>query len=332
MKPLRHPVRAVREPFGTAGLVVACVALVLALTGAAFAAGGLTGKQKKEVVKIAKKYAGKPGAPGAAGPMGPAGANGKDGAQGEKGAQGDKGATGDKGDTGSPGKSVEALTIDTGEEACEGQGGAEYTVEGSGEFTQVCSGKEGSPWTAGGTLPPGASETGAWAFHGGTEQVTVVTETEPTATKEVTIGDTEAWVQFSFPVPLEGALTWLGSGNAENQVHFTGESNFADFDEEAGPGKLGCTGTSQAPLAPPGHLCVYRASSLVGASFTAPCKPGCGTQGAGRNGGFLKFSVTANPARGSGVWAVKAPCAAGEEVVEEKNELEQTEFNCKKVA
>ena len=65
MKRLRHPIRAIREPFGTAGLIVACVALVLALTGAAFAAAGLTGKQKKEVEKIAKKYAGKPGAAGA---------------------------------------------------------------------------------------------------------------------------------------------------------------------------------------------------------------------------------------------------------------------------
>ena len=100
-KRLRHPVRALREPFGKAGLIVAICALVLALTGAAFAAGALTGKQKKEVEKIAKKFAGKPGpagpagangAPGPQGPAGPAGAAGKEGPQGKEGKQGLEGS------------------------------------------------------------------------------------------------------------------------------------------------------------------------------------------------------------------------------------------------
>ena len=64
---------------GTAGLLVAIVALVFAMVGGAYAAkGALTGKQKKEVTKIAKKYAGKPGAQG---PQGPAGLVGPKGAQ-----------------------------------------------------------------------------------------------------------------------------------------------------------------------------------------------------------------------------------------------------------
>jgi hypothetical protein len=74
---LRHPGRALREPFGKAGLIVACCALVLACTGAAFAAGRLTGPQKKEVgkiaAKVAKKDAGKQGPAGKTGPAGPAG-------------------------------------------------------------------------------------------------------------------------------------------------------------------------------------------------------------------------------------------------------------------
>jgi hypothetical protein len=85
----RHPARALREPFGKAGLIVACCALLLACTGAAFAAGKLTGPQKKEVgkiaAKVAKKDAGKQGpkgATGAAGPAGPAGAAGAPGAAG----------------------------------------------------------------------------------------------------------------------------------------------------------------------------------------------------------------------------------------------------------
>lgn len=109
---LRHPIRSIREPFGTAGLILACIALIAALGGSAIAAGKLTSKQKKEVEKIAKKYAGKNGAQGPAGPAGlagpagpagPAGAKGADGAQGPKGATGDKGPKGDKGEAGEDG-------------------------------------------------------------------------------------------------------------------------------------------------------------------------------------------------------------------------------------
>jgi hypothetical protein len=83
-----------KEPFGKAGLTVAICALVLALVGGAYAAGGLTKSQEKQVTKIAKKYAGKPGAtgpagaPGAAGPAGSAGAAGKNGKEGPEGKEG----------------------------------------------------------------------------------------------------------------------------------------------------------------------------------------------------------------------------------------------------
>lgn len=98
MKRLRHPVRAIREPFGTAGLIIAVVALVAALGGSAIAAtGGLSGKQKKEVENIAKKFAGKPGAPGATGPAGSPGAAGGQGAQGAPGAAGSPGGQGPAG-------------------------------------------------------------------------------------------------------------------------------------------------------------------------------------------------------------------------------------------
>jgi hypothetical protein len=94
---------------GTAGLVVAIVALVAALTGAAFAAGGLTKKQEKRVTAIAKKYAGKdgqngaPGAPGAKGDTGAPGAAGKDGAQGPIGPVGPQGPIGPIGPQGPQG-------------------------------------------------------------------------------------------------------------------------------------------------------------------------------------------------------------------------------------
>lgn len=122
-----------RARFGTPGVVIAVIALVFAMAGGAFAAsGGLSGKQKKEVEKIAKKYAGKNGkngAPGAAGAPGPKGDTGAAGAKGDTGAQGPIGPQGP------PGK--------------EGPEGRE--------------GPEGSPWTAGGVLPSKKTETGTWA-------------------------------------------------------------------------------------------------------------------------------------------------------------------------
>lgn len=101
---LKHPVRAVKEPFGTAGLIIACIALIAALSGAAYAATGLNGKQKKEVKKIAKEVAGGPGAPGAAGLAGPAGPAGPQGAAGPAGPQGAQGVTGPTGKDGKAGK------------------------------------------------------------------------------------------------------------------------------------------------------------------------------------------------------------------------------------
>jgi hypothetical protein len=91
----------IRDRFGTAGLVVSIMALVLALGGGAFAAsGGLNAKQKKQVKAIAKTFAGKPGAAGAVGPAGPAGAKGDQGLKGDQGFKGDKGDKGDTGDQG----------------------------------------------------------------------------------------------------------------------------------------------------------------------------------------------------------------------------------------
>jgi collagen type VII alpha len=130
------------QKLGTAGFIISIVALVAALGGGAYAAsGGLSGKQKKEVTKIAqteaKKFAGKTGATGSAG------ANGTNGAKGDTGAAGSTGAEGKQGPEGKPGK-----------EGPEGEPG-----------------EDGSPWTLGGVLPANATETGTWSASGleGTE-------------------------------------------------------------------------------------------------------------------------------------------------------------------
>ena len=127
----------IQQKLGTAGFIIAIMALVAALGGGAYAAsGGLSSKQKKEVTKIAqteaKKFAGKPGPAGATGPAGPAATAGSAGAKGENGAPGSAGAAGAAGAAGQPGAKGPA-------------------------------GPGGSPWTAGGTLPGGKTETASGA-------------------------------------------------------------------------------------------------------------------------------------------------------------------------
>jgi hypothetical protein len=137
----------IRERFGTAGLVVSIMALVLALAGGAFAAaGGLTAKQKTQVKAIAKQFAGKPGATG---PAGPAGANGKDGAN---------GTSGTNGTDGDDGTSI-ANSVESPGGNC-ARGGSKFVGTAT---TYACNGADGSPWTAGGTLPAGATQTGVFA-------------------------------------------------------------------------------------------------------------------------------------------------------------------------
>jgi hypothetical protein len=144
--------RRFHDRFGTAGVVIAAIALITALGGTAFAAGGLTSQQEKQVKKIAKKYAGKSGAPGATGPAGPAGNNGKDGTN------------------GTDGKSVTVTEIEAGEPECGELGGALLQEEGSPEGVEVCNGAEG-PLVD--TLPSGKSLIGAWGFTGAEAVVTI---------------------------------------------------------------------------------------------------------------------------------------------------------------
>jgi hypothetical protein len=218
MSRLRHPIRSLREPFGKAGLTVAILALVLAVVGGAWAAAGLSGKQKKEVTKIAKKYAG---------------TNGTNGAPGTNGTNGAPGAKGDKGDKGDPGESVTASHLDPGEGGC-AAGGTELSSASGTEV--LCNGDEGSPWTAGGTLPAGQTLKGVWN-----------TEASP---------GTESFKRFaasvSFLLPLQDAPAahYININNKENYYDGTaGELKEREVPE--------CTGNVEEPEAAPGNLCVY---------------------------------------------------------------------------
>ena len=135
----------IQNKLGSAGLVVAIMALVVALAGTAIAAVGLNGQQKKEVKKIAKKFAGKQGLTGPTGPQGPqgpAGPAGKDGANGTN---------------GSDGKGVNTGNEASGTGNCEGRGGVWVEVEGSGTKRYVCNGEDG-------TASSGSTMTGNWSF------------------------------------------------------------------------------------------------------------------------------------------------------------------------
>jgi len=120
-----------RNRFGIPG-VISVIALVFAMFGGAYAATNNSGK----ATASAKAKKGPPGPRGKTGPAGPAGA------QGPAGPAGAKGDTGAKGDIGPQGPA--------GPEGPEGEAG-----------------EEGSPWTADGTLPKGATETGTWSVESG---------------------------------------------------------------------------------------------------------------------------------------------------------------------
>ncbi|MGN6201256.1 MAG: hypothetical protein ACTHNY_02485 [Solirubrobacterales bacterium] len=129
------------QKLGTAGLVVAILALIVALGGVAIAAvPGLNSKQKKQVTKIAKKYAGAPGAAGSAGSQGP---------KGEPGAAGKDGTNG-----------VSPVGSEfTGEEGPCSEGGVKFSGSST---TFACNGRPGPTDTK---LPSGETLKGLWQFQ-----------------------------------------------------------------------------------------------------------------------------------------------------------------------
>jgi hypothetical protein len=274
MKRLRHPVRAIREPFGKAGLIVACVALVAALGGTALAAAKLNSTQKKEVEKIAKKYAGKPGAPGATGPAGTAGGAG---------AKGDTGSAGTNGTNGSAGTNGESVAIAAASNVECPSGGTKFSNKtGSGK---ACNGVTGFTKT----LPAGETETGAWStFAAATETVV------------------SAGTSISFPIQLAESIP-EGSAFAFNQ-HQTEEEEFGSSgcagsvaDPTAPPGAV-CVytqfeeGLNDSEGAP-------ELRNFEGGSQAA------GVSGATLITGFLIGEPEPAKIEAAGTWAVTAPPA-----------------------
>lgn len=308
---LRARITALREKLGPAGFTMAIIALVFALAGGAFAAsGGLTGRQKKEVKAIAKSFQGT-GPQGPAGPAGTNGTNGKDGAPGAKGENGTNGTSvtgvpasgsecsgnggvkytsasgtnlvcnGEEGTPGNNGISPAGTEFSGSQGTCTaGQGGVKF--EGA-NTTYACN---GSPWTAGGTLPTGATETGAWGL---TTTVAASPKLFPPIFEEHV-----QTVPISFPVPLsatpaESHMIYVPVGDTT--------TNHCSATAPNGPG-----GTAANPKADSGYLCVY-AKELLQGSPAPNTSLGNGFSGVAPSGATLLMTITGDTFA-IGSWAV----------------------------
>jgi hypothetical protein len=272
------------DRIGTAGLVVAIVALIAALGGTAWAAAGLNSKQKQEVTTIAKKYAGK---------RGPAGPNGATGASGLAGTNGKDGTNGTPGVAG---KSAVVTAIPTEVEGCEGRGGAEVKQEGSVIAAEVCNGEEGSPWTAGGNLPSKETETGSWTIHAKTREVS------PGVFEELAV----APISFSLPLGTGPGAVFVFKNEASNVA--AGCPGVIEGVPTADPGKL-CVYTQQesgpAFEVAPGVKYVYLADLQGNPLIDGEFKPSGTTN---KTGAVLNVNCGgSNQCNWSGSWAVTAP-------------------------
>jgi Collagen triple helix repeat (20 copies) len=257
--------------------VAATLAVFFAMSGGAYAASKYLITSTKQISpKVLKTLKGKPGANG---PQGPAGSPGATGLAGAAGPQGAKGETGGTGTEGKAGVSVTSKTLAQGDKHC-GAGGSEFNAGASATF--ACN---GSPWTAGGVLPKGATETGTWV------DANSETPNKPTS------------VSISFPVPLKEAPV----------------PHYIEPEELENP-PAGCKGTPAKPEAEPGNLCVFAAFSPKDSNLEEPkfSNPGiyltkAGLQGSGEASPYgtilllhVKATITGifGETAGRGTWAV----------------------------
>jgi hypothetical protein len=263
-----------RNRFGIPG-VISVIALVFAMLGGAYAANNSDGGKASASAKAKKGPRGPKGATGPAGPQGPAGANGKDGAAGANGKDGTNGANG---------TSVTTASFSGVGHGCQ-EGGV--VVKSAGPEVGVCNGaegEEGSPWTAGGTLPEGATETGGWSM----------------TLNGSGIGATA----ISFPVPMAEE-----KGPANVKVIGIAEAAPAECEDDEHEG----TASVGNPEATPGFLCVYSGTPNTvlfpgegGFAPTSAFRLENGSFGYSRSGAVIgKLGVPANAgAYGQGSWAI----------------------------
>jgi collagen triple helix repeat protein len=263
-----------RNRFGIPG-VISVIALVFAMFGGAYAASNSSGGGKATASAKAKK--GPRGPKGATGPAGPQGAKGDPGLAGAAGKDGPNGTNGSNGVPGAAGINGVSVTS----EEFEGIGGP--CAEGGTEFesaspeaTYACNGSEGSPWTADGTLPQGATETGTW---GG-----------------ITAGLETIW-DISFAIPLAAELE-LGHSKPIR----AGATPPAVCDDGEAPAP-----SPANPEADSGYLCVYTQYSETPAEIFRTYSPAKVVEGDASTAGSLVFWSDEGVSAGEyvyGTWAV----------------------------
>jgi hypothetical protein len=241
-----------------ATIVVAVFALVFAMTGGAFAinthGGGSPSKAGRVAFSAAAATKSKP--KGKRGPRGPAGPAGKNGANGATGPAGPAGPTGPAGGTGPTGAA--------GTDGTNGEKGTPGAPGRNGEKGEK--GETGSPWTAGGTLPKGSTETGEWSVRS--------TAAAAGELRTTTI---------SFPIPLasvSGSAIYVKAGES------TPES---------------CAGNAEKPGADAGFLCIFEIEAtgkpileLIhkgGLAYAGAVTSPIGNSDAGTTGGELIFQT-----------------------------------------
>jgi hypothetical protein len=257
-----------RNRFGIPG-VISVIALVFAMLGGAYAANnGSSGDSK--ATASAKK-----GPRGPRGPKGPAGPAGPQGPAGPAGAKGDTGAAGANGTNGKDGVSVTSSAASVAE--CPA-GGTKFTAANG--TSKACNGKDGEPgdpWTAGGTLPADATETGMFAIFSSAEDKVITS--------------------ISFPVPLSAPL---------DEEHVLGLEPGYDGEDEVGAEHEKCPGKVENPRAKSGYLCVYTAAAFS-LLFKKPfilSATNSASQGASTSGALLEFLPEAAKAFAKGSFAV----------------------------
>ena len=268
-----------RNRFGIPG-VISVVALVFAMLGGAYAASNNDNGKATASAKAKRGPKGPKGATGPAGPagpQGPAGANGKDGANG---ANGSNGAPGAPGADGADGQSVTVEDEPAVIGECGDQAGVELTsVSGTDYVCDGADGAPGNPWTAGGTLPPNATETGIYAIQ------STQAETDGGFAQE----------NISFPIPLSAA-----QASATSAIYVPAENTTTDHCSAAP-----INGTAADPKAESGYLCVYEASPILnGSLLTVTDVTGAAFNQPGISGAVLLFAITADPMLANGSWAV----------------------------
>jgi hypothetical protein len=234
---------AFQERFGTAGVILGVIALVLAIGGSAIAASGkLTPKQKREVKAIAKSFqgTGPAGAAGAAGPAGPAGAKGDNGTDGTNGTNGTNGADGSTVLSGGapPDDQLDGVDGDFYIDTSTNQIYGPKTAGAWGAPTDL----QGSPWTAGGTLPSVGTETGVLMGESPSDGIAAMND-----------GATSALMISDFNIPLDSVPTQHVVAPDPDSTY----GSTADCPGVVPDGFVAVGAVVGIAQADPGHLCIY---------------------------------------------------------------------------